>query len=756
MSISDKVDFLFETLSNTVGENLACFADSIQWPISDAARARLGVLPPSAYCSDQDHDGDSVLQGDSNDQNPAVYPGAPEVADGLDNDLNGAVDEVLVAETTPFPNDIGDALLVPWPVRITGRLTSNPPDNWHFFKVNVSTTTNLRFQLKNTGGFNGTIQLYNPDGSSYSAEYVSDLSAITDLTVTFTPGTWRFSVIFGANGGPGTYELVIAPAAARIDPLLFAGLPISQPGGQIRLSAAEVPPELLPGSDEARFWVSGRGWVGSSPIPLSGIPYFDWTPPSGADLSRTRYGIQYFKDGLRASAISPGIPLSSSMCTFTVQPQFINVPAGGGSAKLSVAANDGCSWQGSTQAPWIELARDTGPLPSNDGSGTGLGWGSGAGSITVYMSANTGSAARTGSINVAGQTVGVNQSAPAIGLSNAQVQFSWTVGGPAPEPQIVDVSNGGGTGDLAWGASPDMPWILVSPRAGAVLSTPTLGLSIDTTAKQIQVPGSYSGSVVITSPLGTSAVISVSLAVVAPTLPTIGIKSVSNGASGAPNIENGSWVSIYGTNLSATTRTWQTADFAGNNLPTTLDQVSVTINGKSAAIYYVSPGQLNVLAPTDSVTGPVPVQVTNSYGTASGTATLKRYSPAFFPEGRYAAAVHTDGVYVAPPGYFGSSVASRQAQPGEIFLLFGTGFGPTTPAVPAGQIFSGAAPLSDPSQLQISIGGVSALVQFAGIVVAGEYQFNVVVPLLPDGDQPVVATIGGANTQTGLFIAVKN
>ena len=170
------------------------------------------------------------------------------------------------------------------------------------------------------------------------------------------------------------------------------------------------------------------------------------------------------------------------------------------------------------------------------------------------------------------------------------------------------------------------------------------------------------------------------------------ITGISNNASGAPAIESGSWVSIYGSGLAATTRPWQASDFSGNNLPTTLDNVSVQIDGKKAAISYVSPGQLNVQAPTDTATGPVPVQVTNSYGTATGTATLQNYSPAFFTfQAKYAAALHnTDGVYVAPAGCFGSAATSRPAQPGETLQIYATGFGPTTPAVPAGQLVGSA------------------------------------------------------------------
>jgi uncharacterized protein (TIGR03437 family) len=234
------------------------------------------------------------------------------------------------------------------------------------------------------------------------------------------------------------------------------------------------------------------------------------------------------------------------------------------------------------------------------------------------------------------------------------------------------------------------------------------------------------------------------------------ITGISNNASGAPAIASGSWVSIYGTGLSATTRNWQASDFSGNNLPTMLDGVSVQIDGKKAAISYVSPGQLNVQAPTDTATGPVQVQVTNSSGAATGTATLQNYSPAFFTFlTKYAAAVHnTDGVYVAPAGSFGSAATSRPAQPGEWLQIYATGLGPTTPAVPAGQLVGSPAPLSALTQLHVTIGGVAATVQYAGIVLAGEYQINVMVPQVPNGDQPILATIAGVSSQTGVSIPI--
>jgi hypothetical protein len=78
-------------------------------------------------------------------------------------------------------------------------------------------------------------------------------------------------------------------------------------------------------------------------------------------------------------------------------------------------------------------------------------------------------------------------------------------------------------------------------------------------------------------------------------------------------ISSGTWLQIKGTNLSTTSRTWLGSDFTngGNNAPTSLDGVSVTVNSKPAFIYFVSPGQINAQAPDDPSTGPVSVTVTN-------------------------------------------------------------------------------------------------------------------------------------------------
>src|SRR5438270_11507308 len=99
--------------------------------------------------------------------------------------------------------------------------------------------------------------------------------------------------------------------------------------------------------------------------------------------------------------------------------------------------------------------------------------------------------------------------------------------------------------------------------------------------------------------------------------PAIRSAGVANAASGAAGVAPGAWIAIYGSNLSTTTRSLAASDVVNNSLPTSLDGVSVQINGKAAYLDYVSPAQVNVLAPADAATGSVSVTVTNGAGTSN-------------------------------------------------------------------------------------------------------------------------------------------
>ncbi len=232
-------------------------------------------------------------------------------------------------------------------------------------------------------------------------------------------------------------------------------------------------------------------------------------------------------------------------------------------------------------------------------------------------------------------------------------------------------------------------------------------------------------------------------AVTRPTL--VSMAGVTLGATLRAGVASGSWVTLYGSGLASTTRTWREAEIVNGRLPQSLDGVSVRINNQAAAVHYISPTQINALAPETTSDGPAQVTVTAANLTSDPvTVDFRRFSPGFFQfPGEYAAAVRADGAYLAPPGLI-DGLTTVAARPGDTILLFGTGFGPVNPAADPAVLVTNPAPTATAVKIQIQ--NQSAVVAFAGLVSPGLYQFNVTVPDLPDGDYPVTAEVSGVRT----------
>jgi uncharacterized protein (TIGR03437 family) len=195
-----------------------------------------------------------------------------------------------------------------------------------------------------------------------------------------------------------------------------------------------------------------------------------------------------------------------------------------------------------------------------------------------------------------------------------------------------------------------------------------------------------------------------------------------------------------------------------------VDNVKVTINGQAAYVAYVSPGQVNVQAPDNAGSGPMAITVTNCDKTStpvtlqqlrSAPGLLAPPTAAFLVNGKqFLAALNPDGSYVGNI----AGVASHPAKPGDTITTYGVGFGATTPAVAPGQVTGSQTSLVNP--LAITIGGVQLTgvqVPYAGLVApyVGLYQFNLVVPNVPDGDQPMTVQLGGVALPQTLFLSVK-
>jgi len=150
---------------------------------------------------------------------------------------------------------------------------------------------------------------------------------------------------------------------------------------------------------------------------------------------------------------------------------------------------------------------------------------------------------------------------------------------------------------------------------------------------------------------------------------------------------SGSWLQIKGTNFTnIPLQLWQGSDFNGNTAPTTLGGVSVFINGKSAFVNFISPGQINVQAPDDPAVGPVGITIVNN-GVASNSvfATKVAVSPgllappstfpfSFFVNGKQylEATLGAQNVFIGSPNLVSNFPFPFQApKPGESVWLYG-------------------------------------------------------------------------------------
>jgi uncharacterized protein (TIGR03437 family) len=307
--------------------------------------------------------------------------------------------------------------------------------------------------------------------------------------------------------------------------------------------------------------------------------------------------------------------------------------------------------------------------------------------------------------------------------------------------RIRKVSPGGIITTVAGGGSVN-PGNGVPATSAALL--PTLGVAVDALGN-IFVPQILPGP-----PYSTSGVVSkvsnlAPTSLLGPAIMPGGIVPVDSTVS---VIQPGEWISIFGANLASATVTWN------GNFTTSLGGTSVTINGKAAYLSFVSPTQINVQTPSDSATGPVPVVVTSPGGTATSTVSLALFAPSFLLlDSQHVAGliIHSNGSGAYGGGAYdilgptGNSLGYRTvaAKAGDTVELFAVGLGPTSPSVPPGQPFSGAAPTVN--AVSILIHGVSVPTFFAGLSSAGLYQINLTIPAgLGTGDIPLAALVGGS------------
>lgn len=341
--------------------------------------------------------------------------------------------------------------------------------------------------------------------------------------------------------------------------------------------------------------------------------------------------------------------------------------------------------------------------------------------------------------------------------------FQWSFNVAARPPEVRSAQNntwpaGGGTGRLsittgcAWSAATDADWILLTVTRSATGGDIVYHVLSNSGAPR-------SGRIIVDGQTITVTQGSATTRVAGPL-----IRGIAHGASYSGLVSPSTWVAIFGDRLvgsSSTARTWREDEIINGQLARSLEGVSVRVNDEPTAIYYVSPGQIVFLAPDLTIAGQVVVEVSTPEGKALGKTSFGSLSPGLFigprrGESLFVAAVHGAPDSSGAPIYVGypdllPGVLARVPVPGDSIALYGSGFGPTTPPTHAGVT---VVPSALSNSIRVTVAGVEAPVDYAGLVGPGLVQINIRVPVLPPGDHEVVVELVSLRTQAGLLLPV--
>ena len=577
----------------------------------------------------------------------------------------------------------------------------------------------------NGGGSGGTTGTFNFSPSSIAFSSVSGTTpAPTNLYVTSASGTNTafIGAIRYANGSNPTNWLSVNQALGN-----FSGTT------PVYLSVAAVPTGLAAGTYYGFLDIAANTNAAAQTI---NVTLTVSNTGSSGNVTVTPTSLSF-------AALTGASPAN----------QTLSVSSGSGSAGVSftvvATTNNGGNW--------LSTSVGTGATPLNPltvmVNSNSLGVGTYSGNIQISPN---------GGLNV---NVPVNLSitaAAGVSATPTSLTFTYRNGDAAPTAQPLSVIASGGTSlgfTVTTTTASGGNWLVATPAIG---NTPnTVSVSINTA--NITGVGNYTGTVLVAGAAGAgSTSVSVSLSVTAPRPTVTGVTNAGSYASGS--ISPGEIISLFAPKdgsgpIGPATPAGLTLDSNGK-VATTLGGTQVLINGTPCPITFASALQVNAVVPYElkgilNATVLVKFLGQTSNGVSVGVATT---IPGLFTQnasGTGPGAIQNSNITTNSPG--------NPAARGDVVVVYLTGEGETSPSGVTGKVttVASAPPLTPAPLLPVSvtIGGQPAQWTFAGeapSLVSGVLQVNVVVPTnIAPGDQSIVVTVGGNQSQQGVTVSVK-
>lgn len=237
--------------------------------------------------------------------------------------------------------------------------------------------------------------------------------------------------------------------------------------------------------------------------------------------------------------------------------------------------------------------------------------------------------------------------------------------------------------------------------------------------------------------------------------PSYSAASVVNSATNLPALAPNTIVTVYGERLAFETRALTDTDIQNHTLPTVLPGtgVQILISGMPAHLYYVSPGQINLLIPSNLLGGRRKLQLLrNGRAGPAVYVNLRQAAPALYQyDNDTVIGLRPDGSLATP---------ASPARPGEVMVFYATGLGPVTPRLPPGRLPEEAAWIDAIDNFDVLLDGRPIPrdhIYYAGVApgFAGLYQVNARIPDLAGPDPEIQLVLEGEASPPGLRLPCR-
>ncbi len=580
------------------------------------------------------------------------------------------------------------------------------------------------------GAYQGSVT-FTPTAAGAASQVLQiTLNVSNTALMNVSPGTLSFDFVLGATAP----KIATVSLTSTGDPLNFTLTWTTASGGSSWLAVAPSA-----GTTPANLTV----FVSAASLPVGTYTGSITVTATGAN-SQTIPVTARVTSGVNLSASPTSLAFSQPIGGAAPPAQIVALSTSGTSVRFTATPST------TTSVNWLAVNPTTGSTPANLSVSVDASLiaqpGTYYGSITIQSPE-----AANSPITIAVTfTVGPPQT---IALSPASLQFSYQTGSSAPAAQKVAVTSSGGSLNFTAVANTQSggAWLSVTPAAG---STPgELNVSVSPSGLSA---GTYNGTITVTSASASNSpqTVSVTLTVTQPEPVLAGVANAASYARGTLAV--GEIVYLEGTNIGPPTLT--TLRVTGGRVDTVLANTRILFDGTAAPLIYVSSTKSSAVVPY-ALAGRASTRIQVEYQGVRSTALEFRLADS--APGIFSLDASGLGQGAILNQDFSLNLPANPAPKGSVVMVYATGEGQLFPPVLDGSIGPGVPPFPM-AVLPVSatIGGRPAQVFYAGAApnyVSGVFQVNVLIPNdAPSGAAvPVVITVGGANSQAGLTLAVR-